>query len=115
VLLFMSNRDDGTAPAHGKATGTILSDALAAVDTLFPGSVAEAIDGEAYVDNWSADPWVKGTYAYNPPGGFTSYEGIQCRKQGNVHFAGEATAEYVHTGTMNGAVESGFRVAREVT
>jgi monoamine oxidase len=115
VLVFMNNRDYGTTPPHGRATGTVLSDALAAVDTLFPGSAAEAIDGEAYVDNWSADPWVQGTYAYAPPGGFTSYEGIQGVRQGNVHFAGEATASYIHTGTMNGAVESGYRVAREVT
>jgi len=115
VLVFMNNGDYAATPAHATATGTVLSDALAAVDTLFPGSAAEAIEGQAYVENWSADPWVKGTYAYTRPGGFISFEGIQGKRQGNIHFAGEATASYIHTGTMNGAVESGCRVAREVT
>jgi len=41
VLVFMNNHDYGTTPAHGTATGTVLSDALTAVETLFPGSVAE--------------------------------------------------------------------------
>ncbi len=115
VLVFMNNRDYGATPAHGLAAGAVLSDALAAVDTIFPGSAAEAIAGQTYVDNWSNDPWVKGSYSYCRTGGFTSFEGVQGRHQGNVHFAGEATATYIHSGTMNGAVESGFRVAREVT
>jgi monoamine oxidase len=115
VLIFMNNRDYGDTPAHSTATGAVLSDALASVDTIFPGSAAKVIAGQTYIDNWPADPWVKGTYAYTPPGGFASFDGIQGTRQGNVHFAGEATAAYIHTGTMNGAVESGYRVAREVT
>ena len=115
VLVFMNNRDYGGTPAHGAATGTALSDALAAVETIFPGSAAKVIDGQTYVDNWPADPWVRGTYSYSRTGGFTSFEGIQGKREGNIHFAGEATAAYIHRGTMNGAVESGYRAANEVT
>lgn len=60
------------------------------------------------------DPWVKGTYSYYPPGGFTAFGDAQRRQVGRISFAGEHTAPYADRGTMGGAVTSGLRAAREV-
>jgi len=44
----------------------------------------------------------------------TGYGGIQPKRQGNVHFAGEHTAPYIEAGYMNAGVLTGNRAANEV-
>jgi monoamine oxidase len=65
-----------------------------------------------YVKWWQEDPWAGGTYAYFRPGEMTTVRTIIAKAEGRVHFAGEHTAGW--QGYMNGAVESGHRVAREI-
>ena len=65
-----------------------------------------------YVKWWQEDPWAGGTYAYYRPGEITSVRPTIAQSEGRIHFAGEHTAGW--QGYMNGAVESGHRVAREV-
>jgi monoamine oxidase len=65
-----------------------------------------------YVKWWQEDPWAGGTYAYFRPGEITTVRPTIARLEGRIHFAGEHTAGW--QGYMNGAVESGHRVAREV-
>jgi monoamine oxidase len=65
-----------------------------------------------YVKWWQEDPWAGGTYAYFRPGEITSVRTIIAKPEGRIHFAGEHTAGW--QGYMNGAVESGHRVAAEV-
>ena len=113
VLIFLNNRDYGAAPAHGRAPTDVLNAALADLDVLWPGSTAAAIRKHAYLEYWPADPWAKGSYSFLPPGGFTLFFGAEASSQGGVTFAGEHTADYAERGTMNGAVASGLRAARE--
>ncbi|MGH7491129.1 MAG: flavin monoamine oxidase family protein [bacterium] len=65
-----------------------------------------------YVKWWQEDPWAGGTYAYFRPGEVTTVRPTIANPEGRIHFAGEHTAGW--QGYMNGAVESGHRVAREV-
>jgi len=65
-----------------------------------------------YVKWWQEDPWAGGTYAYFRPGEITTVRAMIAKPEGRIHFAGEHTA--VWQGYMNGAVESGHRVAREI-
>lgn len=65
-----------------------------------------------YVKWWGEDPWAGGTYAYYRPGEITTVRPIIAKPEGRIHFAGEHTAGW--QGYMNGAVESGHRVAREI-
>ncbi len=65
-----------------------------------------------YVKWWQEDPWAGGTYAYYRPGEITAVRPTIAKPEGRIHFAGEHTASW--QGYMNGAVESGHRVAREV-
>ncbi len=104
---------DGS-PAHGVASDELVAQHLSAVDRVFPSASGSFIPGEAYLDHWPADPWVKGSYSYYRTGGFTSIAGEEARRQGAIHFAGEHTARYGNRGTMNGAVRSGELAATQV-
>ncbi len=62
---------------------------------------------------WSKEPWTLAGYSFPAPGQVTTvgrklYEGI-----GRLHFAGEHTS-MAFAGYMNGGLESGRRVARQI-
>jgi monoamine oxidase len=82
------------------------------IDGLFPGT-SDAYTGRAIQSFWAAEPWHHGAYSYWGIGHYTSFAGAEGLQEGNIHFAGEATSgEY--QGYINGAVETGERVAREI-
>jgi len=114
-LLALNNRNYGSAPAHGLAPAAVITETNTAIDKLWAGASAKEIAGQFYLDNWPADPWVKGSYAYYGLNGFTTFGGAEAGREGSVHFAGEHTAPYIKRGTMDGAVQSGERCAREIT
>jgi monoamine oxidase len=101
----------GKAPAHGKASARVVSQTLAALERVFPGTRRAFIPGQAYLDYWPADPYVKGSYAYYKTGGYTEFAGVESQRQGNIVMAGEHTEPYTRSGLMNGAVRSGERAA----
>jgi monoamine oxidase len=66
--------------------------------------------GASYV--WHDDPYAGGAFALFDPGQQTRlYEAI-VRAEGRVHFAGEHAS--LHHAWIQGAIESGLRVAREI-
>ncbi len=101
-----------TDNAHAPAPQGVVDSALAFLDTYLPG-VRASFNGNAWLDSWVDDPWVKGSYAAFLPGQWTSFFGYMGRPAGNVHFAGEHTSTYSQ-GYLNGGVETGLRAAREV-
>ena len=66
-----------------------------------------------HIADWTADPWVRGGYAFLDPGFDPSWRARLARRAGRIVFAGEHTSERWQ-GYMNGAVESGQRAAREL-
>jgi monoamine oxidase len=64
------------------------------------------------VKYWNEDPWIRGSYSFEGVGQARDYLQIARTAEGRVHFAGEHTS--VHRASMNGALESGVRVAAEV-
>jgi monoamine oxidase len=74
-----------------------------------------ARDVAGYVDrDWSAEPFTRGCYgAHLPPGAWTVYGPALRRPVGRIHWAGTETAER-WTGYIDGAIDSGQRVAVEV-
>jgi monoamine oxidase len=113
IMVELTTFDFGDAPAHGPAPAPLVSEHLGYLDQLFPGTSSN-FNGEAYLDHWPVDPWVKGSYSYYKVGQFTTIAGIENVTQGRVHFAGEHTARYHDQATMDGAVESGERVAYQI-
>lgn len=63
---------------------------------------------------WAHDPYARGGYAHLPPGAAAARPAL-ARPEGDVlFFAGEATAHDTNPQTVHGAIESGWRAAREV-
>jgi monoamine oxidase len=93
---------------------------LADLDTVYPGSRALARRDarnrvQVHLENWSRLPLFGGAYTNNPPGYFTTIEGLYARPVGNIFFAGEhSDSFYNYQGYMEGALLSGARAADEV-
>ena len=66
----------------------------------------------ATLKSWSSDPFAAGTWAVWGPGQISELANAVAQPHGRVHFCGEHTA--VTTRGMEGALESGERVALEV-
>ena len=63
---------------------------------------------------WDTDPWARGGYSWYKVGSLASIVPHLATPEGRVHFAGEHTAPFVLHATLQGALESGIRVAREI-
>ena len=115
LTVFAGGREGAsydTTQAHGPAPPSVVDATLAALDEMVPG-VAGAHSGDAWLDFWAIDPWVRGSYAAFGPGDTTSFLGIMGIPEGGLHFAGEHTSMFSQ-GYLNGGVESGGRAAAEV-
>jgi monoamine oxidase len=88
-----------------------ISFALEQVETIYPGTRENFEGGVSKC--WDEDEWARGASAYYKPGQFSSLLPHVARPEGRVHFAGEHTSVWID-GWMQGALESGNRVAREV-
>ena len=85
--------------------------ALEQVDTIYPGMRTHFEAG--LTKCWDDDERARGGSAYYKPGQFGSLLPHVARPEGRIHFAGEHTSVWID-GWMQGALESGERVAREV-
>jgi monoamine oxidase len=63
--------------------------------------------------NWPDDPWACASYSFPAPGEVTTVGPWLHRGLGRLHFAGEHTC-YAFVGYMEGALNSGLRVARQI-
>jgi len=79
-------------------------------EKLHPGFSHYAEGGA--VKSWHTDPWAGGGYAWWKPGQLTEWMPELAKPHGRVHFAGEHTSPLGRT--MEGALISGNRAAREV-
>jgi monoamine oxidase len=88
-----------------------ISYVLGMLNLLLPGSRESAETVRFH--SWNLDPWAKGAYSHFAPGQVASLLPHIAPPVGNIHFAGD------HTSTaeagMEGALESGERVAAEIT
>jgi monoamine oxidase len=96
----------------GQPTASLAAQFLAQLEPVLPGIGAHH-NGLATFDDWQANPWSRGAYAYWRVGQYTAFAGVERERSGNCHFAGEHTS-IDFQGYLNGAVESGERAAAEV-
>jgi monoamine oxidase len=85
---------------------------LAQIEPVLPG-ITSQWNGRSTVDFWLGNPFTHGSYSYWKVGQYTRFAGIEGRREGNCHFAGEHTS-IDFQGYLNGAVETGERAASEV-
>ena len=95
----------------GMAEQQRINFALDQVEMIYPG-MRENFEG-GVTTCWDEDEWARGASAYYKPGQFSSLLPHVARPEGRIHFAGEHTSVWID-GWMQGALESGNRVAREV-
>lgn len=67
-----------------------------------------------YLHDWQADPFARGAYSWTKVGGVDAAAELARPLDFTLFFAGEATDSNGHNGTVNGALESGYRAAQEV-
>lgn len=91
-------------------SGDPLEVGLAELEQIFPTARGEFVKG--WVSDWIHDPFAKGAFSHLAPG--YVFGGMQyiAEPVGRVYFAGEHTAKW--TGFIEGALESGERVAQEI-
>jgi monoamine oxidase len=71
-------------------------------------------DPQVHAVTWERQPWARGAYVYFSPRFDPALQPLLGRGFGRVFFAGSHTSRE-YPGYMNGAVESGQRVALEIT
>ncbi len=69
---------------------------------------------ECHFHDWQADPFARGAYSYGPAGALEARAELGRPTGDTLFFAGEATAADGWNGTVDGAIESGRRAAREI-
>lgn len=67
----------------------------------------------AWLHHWGADPFARGAYAFSRVGGADGGTKLARPVEGTLFFAGEATSSKA-SGTVEGALASGARAARQV-
>jgi monoamine oxidase len=92
---------------------------VAAFETLglMTGHTVEYLKGQLrswHTQDWSQDPLVRGAYSYVLMGGMTATKQLAKPIENTLLFAGEATATKALRGTVQGAMESGWRAALQI-
>ena len=85
---------------------------LRQIDRVYPGSRA-AHTGAAVRMAWNKMPYNRASYSAYLVGQYTKFAGTEGEAVGNLHFAGEHT-DFDNQGYMEGAANSGERVAKEI-
>lgn len=67
-----------------------------------------------YHHDWLRDPWSRGAYSYVLTGGLDAWRTLSRPVEDTLFFAGEGTAAHGFNGTIEGAIATGWRAAREV-
>jgi monoamine oxidase len=113
VAAYARRTGCGIDEAADALADRMVRDFLGCFERNFPGAT-RAYNGKAYYA-WSAgDPHTGGAYSYLKTGQYTGFNGIQGRRHGGLHFAGEHTSLNFQ-GYLEGALRSGYRCAAEIT
>ena len=98
----------------GVSREELIGRALDGFGALFgePALVRREFEGGVMHD-WSNDPFARGAYSYVVTGGGDARVALAEPVNGTLFFAGEATSNDGQGGTVNGALETGERAARE--
>ena len=102
--------DEAAAEYAALPEDELLEHILEHMEMLHPG-FQEHFEG-AVVKAWGEDPYAQGHASWPRPGDMTSHLRPLQEPHGHIHFAGEHTT--VLCNTMEGALRSGIRAAREI-
>jgi len=112
----------GWSPAHsaervsGQGSAFAVHQSLKSLSGLLPVSLREleTLLADAYVHDWQSDPFSRGAYSYARAGEARASEELAAAVENTLFFAGEAADISGHNGTVDGAIASGRRAARQL-
>ncbi len=89
--------------------------AIEELDEVFGAKIASRSFERGLIADWGADPWIRGLYSYPTPQTTEAVREALARPlAGKIFFAGEATNTLGASGTVHGAMDTGWRAAAEV-
>lgn len=99
----------------GALGNNAVSELVLELDSILDGKASANVKDAFIIKDWAADQFIKGGYSYPSVNG-SNADRIALAESinGNLFFAGEATDVKGDWGTVNGALNSGERVALEV-
>jgi len=111
-VLAVSCFAGGTAARERLAVADGPTTWVAALTALRPD--LDLVGDDALLTDWATDHWTRGGYSYVLAGRAPGADELLQRPVGPLVLAGEHTAG-LHSGTMEGALISGFRAARAIS
>ena len=109
-ILMSYNRGPRARGLGRQSEAAQLRFGLKGIEEVYPGIRKNYERGVVKV--WDRDPWARGAIAYLLPGQVTSLQPHIAQAEGRIYFAGEHAS--AARGWMQGALESGRRVASEI-
>jgi monoamine oxidase len=99
-----------------RTTRDIVDDAIASLAKItgLPGARLAKMLVDAHVADWQADPLARGAYSYVTVGNIDAPRQLAKPVENTLFFAGEATASGGVGGTVDAALASGRRAAKEI-
>lgn len=99
-----------------KSEAEITETALASLAriTLCDLALVRSLLEGVYLHKWNEDPFARGAYSYAPAGALQARDRLTRPVADTLYFAGEATENTGHGGTVNGAMSTGKRAAQQV-
>ncbi|MEK6703044.1 MAG: NAD(P)/FAD-dependent oxidoreductase [Planctomycetota bacterium] len=94
-----------------RKTGPLVEAYVNELAKLYPGIRENFVAGR-FMD-WPSEIWTGGSYSFPAPGQVTAQGPLMAKPSGGLHFAGEHTC-YKFVGYMEGALDSGARVAQHI-
>jgi monoamine oxidase len=111
ILTNFSGGKQGVASGEGTPEAWF-ENLLDDIDAVYPGAKVAYVPDSAVRMHWPTHPFTLGSYSCYRPGQW-SFWGTEGLAENNVHFCGEHTSPEFQ-GWMEGAAETGARVAAEI-
>jgi monoamine oxidase len=111
ILTNFLGGEQGEASSEGSAEERFTA-ILPDLETVYPGVTSAYLPGSAVRMHWPSYKYTRGSYACYRPGQW-SYWTLEGKREGHLHFCGEHTSPEFQ-GWMEGAAETGGRVAKEI-
>ena len=78
------------------------------------GGVQGKFTGQYFLKNWASEPFIRGAYSFPSINSAGLREALAAPVDKKLFFAGEATNYNGHLATVHGAMETGYRAAKEI-
>jgi monoamine oxidase len=103
-------------PLIGKSNREILQHALASLSRILglDAGQLEPMIQKFWICDWQTDPFARGAYSYVPVGAVDAVAALAKPVEQTLFFAGEATDAEGFGGTVDSALASGRRAAKEI-